>query len=180
MIALAKTILGIPGIPGHEWVRFCVVDKDPDQGDVRSCWSIVVPMYRLLENENVGQRPTLNLGAIKLVWRRGTRQPKRRPSDALATAEYEWMLQILISKIIQIIGSDCVPVVMEPVLTEGLKEYIEPLTRMGKRDAIEFPAVEGREKPRFRLLGLSNEEIKRRGWVRMGTSGWNHIQEEPE
>ena len=66
---------------------------------------------------------------------------------------------------------------MRPVVTEGLREYIEPLTRMGKWDSIEFPAVEGESKPRFRLLGLSNREVKRRGWVREGEFGWAHIPE---
>jgi hypothetical protein len=36
---------------------------------------------------------------------------------------------------------------MRPVTTDDLREYIELLTRMGKWDSIEFPAVEGEGKP---------------------------------
>jgi hypothetical protein len=77
---------------------------------------------------------------------------EKRAFDALPTEEYERMLHILISHIIRILGSDCVPVVMRPVVTAELGWYIEPLTRMGRWDSIEFPSVEYEENPRFRLL----------------------------
>jgi hypothetical protein len=57
---------------------------------------------------------------------------------------------------------------MRPVLTDELKGYIEPLTRMGKGDSIEFPAVHGGDKPRFRLLVYLMKRLDSmggRGWV---------------
>jgi len=175
MIALAKMILGISG---HDCTQFHVVDKVLDRDCVRGYWWIEVPIYRL-SKEDVGQRPTLYLGMIKLL-KPGTRKQIGFASDALPTEEYEWMLHILISKIIRILGSDCVPVVMNPILTERFSRYVEPLTRVGRRDSIEFPAIEGETRPRFRLLGLPNEEAERRGWVRTGKFGWANVQEERE
>jgi hypothetical protein len=171
MIALTKTIRGIPG---HENARFHVVDFDLDGDSVRKFWSIVVPIYRLSSSSNA-QRPTLDLGHIKVIG-----EPEGIAADVLPAKEYERMLHVLISHIMRILGSDSVPVVMRPVTTDDLREYIEPLTRMGKWDSIEFPAVEGEERPRFRLLGLSNREVRRRGWVREGEFGWSHIQEQEE
>lgn len=170
MIALTKTIRGLPG---HENARFHIVDYDLSHDSVRKYWSIIVPIYRLSEDEKAAakQRPTLNLSNIKLS------DTDELACDALSNEDYERMLHVLISHIMKILGSDCVPVVMRPVVTEGLREYIEPLTRMGKWDSIEFPAVEGEMKPRFRLLGLSNREVRRRGWVREGEFGWSHIPE---
>jgi hypothetical protein len=171
MIALTKTIRGLPG---HENARFHVVDYDRENNSVRKVWTIVVPIYRLSDESN-GQRPTLNLAKIKLL---SKGKEEECAADALSTEDYERMLHILISHIIKILGSDCVPVVMKPVTTDGLREYIEPVTRMGKSDTIEFPAIEGEEKPRFRLLGLSNREVQRLGWAREGEFGWDHVQEQ--
>ena len=52
------------------------------------------------------------------------------------------------------------------------------MTRMDRWDSIDFPGVEDEEKPQFRLLGLSNGELKRRRWVKEGAFGWSHITEE--
>jgi len=173
MIALTKTIRGLPG---HESAKFHVVDYDLETESVRKFWSIVVPVYRLSDDEANGQRPTLNLAGIKLLDKSDTEE---NAGDVLPTEDFERMLHILVSHIMRILGSDCVPVVMRPVVTETLRGYIEPLTRLGKYDSIEFPpAAEGEEKPRFRLLGLSNREIRRLGWVREGEFGWSHIQEQ--
>lgn len=170
MIALTKTIRGIPG---SETAKFHVIDEDLDANAVRSLWSILIPIYRLSEHGN-GQRPTLNFASIRLLSNGG----EELAAKALSTEDYERMLHVLISQIVRILGSDCVPVVMRPVVTAGLREYIEPLTRMGRYDSIEFPAIEGEEKPRFRLLGRPNREIARLGWERQGEFGWHHIREE--
>jgi hypothetical protein len=154
----------IRGIPGHQSAEFHFTD----------C-SIIVPTYRLSEVENDGQRPTLNLAKIRLL--PTFKGVEGCVADILLTEVYEWMLHVLISHILLILGSDCVPVVMRPVITDGLREYIEPLTRLGNWDSIEFPAVGGKEKPRFRLLGLSDQEVRRRRWVRGGKFGWGHIPE---
>jgi hypothetical protein len=167
MIALTKTIRGLPG---HESAKFHVIDYNLSNNSVRKFWSIIVPIYRLSEDDK-GQRPTLNLSNIKLI----DSKDEEYAADTLSTEDYERMLHVLISHIMRILGSDCVPVVMRPVVTEELREYIEPLTRMGKWDSIEFPAVEGETKPRFRLLGLSNREVRRRGWDREGEFGWTHV-----
>ena len=173
MIALTKTIRGLPG---HESAKFHVVDYDLETESVRKFWSIVVPVYRLSDDKANGQRPTLNLASVKLL---GTSETEENAGDVLSTEDFERMLHILVSHIMRILGSDCVPVVMRPVVTETLRRYIEPLTRLGKWDSIEFPpAAEGEEKPRFRLLGLPNRDIHRLGWVREGEFGWNHIQEQ--
>ena len=173
MITLTKTMRGLPG---HESAKFHVVDYDLETESVRKFWSIVVPVYRLSDDKANGQRPTLNLASIKLL---GASDKEESAGDVLSTEDFERMLQILVSHIMRILGSDCVPVVMRPVVTENLRRYIEPLTRLGKWDSIEFPpVVEGQEKPRFRLLGLSNRDIRRLGWVREGEFGWNHIQEQ--
>jgi len=171
MIALTKTIRGIPG---HECAKFHVVDYNLENESVRKFWSIVVPIYRLSSDSNA-QRPTLDLANIKFIG-----ETEGRAADILPTDEYERMLHILISHIIRILGSDSLPVVMRPVTIDDLRDYIEPLTRMGKWDSIEFPAIEGEDKPRFRLLGLSNREVRRRGWVREGEFGWSHIQDQEE
>jgi hypothetical protein len=169
MFALTKTIRGMPG---HESARFHVVDYECESVNV---WTIVVPIYRLSE-ESDGQRPTLNLANIKLV----EKDKEERAFDALSSQQYEKMLQVLISHVMKILGSDSVPVVMKPVTTESLRKYIEPVTRLGKWDSMEFPAVEGEEKPRFRLLGLSDREVLRRGWIREGEFGWTHIKEQQD
>jgi hypothetical protein len=165
MIALTKTIRGLPG---HETAKFHVIDYDLSNDSARKYWSIIIPIYRLSEDEKT-QRPTLNFANIKIS------DTEELACDTLSNEDYERMLHVLTSHIMKISGSDCVPVVMRPVVTKGLREYIEPLTRMGKLDSIEFPAIEGELKPRFRLLGLSNREVKRRGWVREGEFGWSHI-----
>jgi len=170
MIALTKTIRGYAG---HETARFHVLDYEPSNLEcVRKLWSIVVPVYRLLDSDASSQRPTLNLANITLI------EDGRRATDALPSAEYERMLLILISHIFRILGSDCVPVVMKPVVTDELRKYIEPLTRLGKFDAMEFPPERNEDAPpRFRLLGLSNRDVRRRGWVRDGEFGWAHVQD---
>lgn len=169
MIALTKTIRGIPG---HESAKIHIVDTDLERDCVRKFWGIKVPTYRL-SGEADGQRPTLDLANIKLL-----DDMERRAGDTLPPEEYERMIVILVSHIMRILGSDCVPVVMRPVVTNTLREYIEPVTRMGRHDAIEFPAVEGEMRPRFRLIGLSNREVRRRNWVREGEFGWTHIPDE--
>jgi len=177
MIALAKTIGGINRNGG---ARFHVINKDPKYGSVQGCWQIVIPTYDLPEDGNNRQLPTLNLGRIKLVQTGPRKGIEECAADALPTEEYELMLRILISHIIHILGSDCVPVVMRPIVTAELKEYIEPLTRMGKWDSIEFPAIDDKEMPRFRLLGLSDQEVRRRGWVREGPFGWSHVKDDEQ
>jgi len=167
MIALTKTIRGIPG---HESARIHVVDHDLDSDMVRKFWCVVVPVYRLSPDN--AQRPTLDFANIKLV-----DNGERIAAETLCPEDYERMLHILISHVIRILGADCVPVVMKPVTTDELRNYIEPLTRLGKGDSIEFPAVKG-DKPRFRLLGISDRDVRRRGWVREGEFGWVHIKEE--
>ena len=84
MIALAKTILGIPG---HDCTQFHVVDKFLDRHCVRGYWWIEVPIYRL-SKEDVGQRQTLYLGMIKLL-QSGTTEQIGFASDVLPTEEYE-------------------------------------------------------------------------------------------
>jgi hypothetical protein len=121
----------------------------------------------------------LNFAKIELLGTGKNKGKDEYAANVLPVEEYERMIYVLITYIIQILGSDCVPVVMRPVTTEGLRKYIEPLTRMGKWDLMEFPAtVEGEEKPRFRLLGLSNRKVKQLGWVREGEFGWDHIPEQ--
>ena len=170
MIALTKTIRGYAG---HETARLHIVDYEPSNLDrVRKVWSIVVPVYRLLGSDASSQRPTLNLANITL------KEDDKRAADELPSDEYERMLHILISHIFRILGSDCVPVVMKPVVTDQLRKFIEPLTRFGKFDAVEFPPERaGDVRPRFRLLGLSNRDVRRRGWVRDGEFGWAHVQD---
>lgn len=170
MIALTKTIRGYAG---HESARFHVIDYEPSNLErVRKFWSIVVPVYRLPGSDASTQTPTLNLANITLL------EHDKRAADALASEEYERMLHILISHIFRILGSDCVPVVMRPVVTDELRKYIEPLSRLGKFDAIEFPPeIEGDARPRFRLLGLSNRDVRRRGWTRNGEFGWAQVQD---
>ena len=185
MIGLTKTIRGIPG---HEKVRFHVVEYDLQNDSVNKFWMVLIPIYRLNSAEDStsnGQRPTLDLGNIKLpgsVAGGGAGGDNECiAADILPPDEYERMLLVLISHIIKILGSDCVPVVMRPVQTDRLREYLEPLTRMGKWDSIEFPALEGQSiRPRFRLLGLSNREVRRRGWQREGEFGWSHVQEQTD
>lgn len=171
MIDLTKTMRGIPG---HEKVRFHIVDYDLQNEAVERFWMVQIPTYRLGEDSS-GQRPTLDLGNIKLLG-----DKEGIAAEILSPEEYERMLLVLISHIMRILGSDCVPVVMRPVIMDGLREYIEPLTRMGKWDSIEFPALEGQTRPRFRLLGLSNREVRRRGWQREGEFGWSHVQEQTD
>lgn len=171
MINLTKTIRGIPG---HEFVRMHIIDTDLERDCVRKYWAIRLPTYRL-PGAAEGQRPTLDLANIKLL-----RDGKEEvcAADTLSVDEYEQMLLILVSHIMRILGSDCVPVVMRPVATDAMRRYIEPVTRMGRYDAIEFPAIEGEMKPRFRLLGLSNREVKRRNWVREGEFGWSEVPDQ--
>ena len=179
MITLTKTIRGIPG---HESAKVYVIDENLQNDPVNRVWPIVIPIYRLSAAvESNAQRPTLNFAKIKLLGTEKNKGKDECAADVLSTDEYERMLSVLITYIMTILGSDCVPVVMRPVVTEGLRKHIEPLTRLGKWDSIEFPAtVEGDEKPRFRLLGLSNRKVKQLGWAREGEFGWDHIQEQKE
>ena len=171
MINLTKTIRGIPG---HESARMHIIDTDVQNGRVTKYWVIRIPTYRLA-GETDGQRPTLDLANIRLL-----DDKEDCAADVLPTEDYERMLLILVSHIIRILGSDSVPVVIRPVTTDVLRRYIEPLTRMGKYDALEFPAVEGEMRPRFRLLGISNREVRRRNWVREGEFGWSNIADEEQ
>jgi hypothetical protein len=170
MIALTKTIRGYAG---HETARVHIVEYEPSNLEcVRKFWSLVVPVYRIPGSDASSQRPTLNLANITLL------ENDKRAADALPPEEYERMLLILISHIFRILGSDCVPVVMNPVVTDHLRKYLEPVTRLGKFDTIEFPPeIEGDARPRFRLLGLSNRDVRRRGWMRDGEFGWAHVQD---
>jgi hypothetical protein len=171
MINLTKTIRGIPG---HESARIHIIDNDLERDRVKRYWAVRVPTYRL-PGAAAAQRPTLDLANVKLL-----DDKEGCAADVLSVEEYERMLLILVSHILRILGSDCVPVVMRPVTTEALRRYIEPVTRMGRYDAIEFPAIEGEMKPRFRLLGLSNKEVKRRNWVRDGDFGWAEVPDQPQ
>src|SRR5579859_1480721 len=109
MIGLTKTIRGIPG---HEKCRFHVVEYDLEMDSVKRFWMVVIPTYRLSEDAN-SQRPTLDLGNIQLLG-----DNEGIAADILPPEEYEKMLHVLISHIIRILGSDCVPVVMRPVHTD--------------------------------------------------------------
>jgi hypothetical protein len=179
MIALTKMIRGIPG---HEKVKFHVVEYDLQNDTVTKFWMVLIPLYRLSDDTTSSQRPTLDLGNLHLLNPTSSSTGPGLAADLLPTPEYERMLLVLVSHIVRILGSDCCPVVMRPVLTDRLRGYLEPLTRMGKWDSIEFPAaVEGQScRPRFRLLGLSDREVRRRGWVREGEFGWSHVQEQQQ
>ena len=170
LINLTKTIRGIPG---NEASRFHLVEYNTETHAVQNFWSILVPVYRL--SQDVGQRPTLNLATVSLLEKN---KEAEIAAKALSQEDYERLLYVLISHIFRILGSDCVPVVMRPVTTEYLRAYIEPLTRLGKWDSIEFPAIDGEDRPRFRLLGLSDKEIQNRGWTREGEFGWGHIRDQ--
>jgi hypothetical protein len=173
MIELSKMIVGI----GHEQADpFPVKDQYLNDGSGNGHWSTIIPTYRL-QNYHSARQPILDLAGIKLC--APTKEASERWAvDVLPPEKYEWVLCVLISYIIRILGSDCVPVVMRPVVTEELRRYIEPLTRIGKRDSITLPAPDGTPKLRFRLLGLSDAEVKKCGWLREGQFGWSHIKEE--
>jgi hypothetical protein len=177
MINLTKTIRGIPG---HATAKFHVINSDIRSDCVNRFWTILIPTYHLSPSEP-SQRPTLDLAHIRLLDRPATPSSSLPLTcDALSPTEYEHLLLILLAHIMRILGSDSLPLVMRPVVTAELRGFIEPLTRMGKMDRIEFPAVDGGERPRFRLLGLANREVRRRGWTRGGEFGWEHVPDEGE
>ena len=124
----------IVGIGHQQTDPFPVRDQDVNDGSEKGYWSTIVPTY-CLHNYHSSQQPILDLADIKLY--APTKEASERwVVDVLPPEKYEWILCVLISYIITILGSDCVRVVMRPVVTEELRRYIEPLTRIGKRDSL--------------------------------------------
>jgi hypothetical protein len=126
----------IRGIPGHQSTEFHFTDD---------C-SIIVPSYRLSEVENDGRRPTLNLAKTRLL--RTFEGADECASDILPKEVYERMLHVFISYSPSF-GVRLCACCYATVIADGLREYIEVLTRLGKWDSIEFPAVEGKRNPGF-------------------------------